>query len=120
MSQGWSDAHGKEKTKLGKYVYVHEGTALQNFPVQVRKAEKLRVKKKSSSKWIMCLYYKKIDIKWPIILSVFVVFICRFLQCQTFDLLNSESIRTTGIHPTHACTDLEFMDRHTEATTADS
>lgn len=33
--QGWGDAHGKEKTKLGQYVYDHEGTALQNFPVQV-------------------------------------------------------------------------------------
>lgn len=33
--QGWGDAHGKDKTKLGEYVYDHEGTALQNFPVQV-------------------------------------------------------------------------------------
>ena len=59
MSQGWSDAHGKEKTKLGEYVYVHERTALQNFPVQVRKAEKLRVKKKARPNGLCVSIIKK-------------------------------------------------------------
>ena len=37
--QGWTDAHGKEKTLLGEYVYDHKGYALQSFPVQVRTKE---------------------------------------------------------------------------------
>ena len=39
IQQGWSDAHGNEKTLLGEYVYNHKGYALQSFPVQVRTKE---------------------------------------------------------------------------------
>ena len=39
IQQGWSDAHGNEKTLLGEYIYDHKGYALQSFTVQVRTKE---------------------------------------------------------------------------------
>ncbi|XP_015768986.1 PREDICTED: sperm-associated antigen 4 protein-like isoform X1 [Acropora digitifera] len=58
---GWGDAHGKDKTKLGEYVYDHEGTALQNFPVQVSPVSnfrfvELRVHSNYGNPSYTCLY----------------------------------------------------------------
>ncbi|XP_068717541.1 sperm-associated antigen 4 protein-like [Montipora capricornis] len=58
---GWSDAHGKEKTKLGEYVYDHVGSALQNFPVEVSPVSnfrfvELRVHSNYGNPSYTCLY----------------------------------------------------------------
>ncbi|CAH3192211.1 unnamed protein product [Porites evermanni] len=58
---GWSDAHGKERTKLGEYVYDNKATALQTFSVQVSSVPyfrfvELRVHSNYGNPSYTCLY----------------------------------------------------------------